>query len=608
VSLFAVFLSILITILLTSRITRPISQLKNSAAAIIDGNFTLQVPANSNDEIGQLADIFNQMTRKLQQSFAERDTYRDHLEELVTERTAKLQEEIHERRQIEAHLTASEEHLRLIIDQSPMGIILWDTHFHVRQWNHAAETIFGYSEDEASGLPAEALLPQSMHQHMDKIWHKMATAAEGIRSRNENVTREGKIIQCDWFNTAIVDSSGKVLGALSLIENVTERSQIEKEILKLEKLESTGLLAGGIAHDFNNILTGILGNINLAQLSDNLPDKTRNLLIAAEKASIRAKSLTQQLLTFAKGGEPIKEATCLKEVIEDSASFVLRGGTASAQFILPDDLWHARVDRDQFSQVIQNIVLNARHAMPQGGTITIEGKNIHSDADGSPLLAPGSRYIRIAIRDMGVGIPQSMLDKIFDPYFSTKQEGSGLGLAITLSIIQKHEGHIQVLSTPEEGTEFVIYLPATQAIEAKNTLQEDLPSVPSMVEVMIMEDDSEVQDVLTAMLSSLGYKTTVTSSGEEALLQYREKMETGKTFDLVIADLTIPGGMGGKEAMDALLVMDPAVRAIVSSGYSNDPVMSDYRKYGFRSAITKPYILQEVKNAIARAFSSKSPA
>jgi len=601
VSLAAIALSILVTIVLSTRITRPLEQLKNSAKEILNGNLATTVSISSQDEIGQLGAIFNQMTIKLRRNFEDIVLYRDHLQDLVEERTLELKKEVAERSIAERALRVNEERLRTIIDQSPMGIILWNTRFEVIQWNKAAETIFGYSMAEALHMHAARLLPKPMHLHIDKIWQKLIATRNGVRSHNENLDKHGRIILCDWFNTPFFDPSGKLLGALSLVEDVTERMRTEKELLKLEKLESTGILAGGIAHDFNNILTAILGNINLSLFDESLAKKTREMLISAEKAAIRAKALTQQLLTFAKGGEPITESTSLADIIEDSATFVLHGGNVSCRYRLPDDLWYAVVDRGQISQVIQNIVLNGRHAMPEGGIIEIAGTNVLPETDSFALLDRATKYVKISIRDSGIGIPAALLDKIFDPYFSTKQEGSGLGLAITLSIINKHHGHILVNSEQGKGTEFTIYLPAIDIPMDNAPGNAGVEIVPIELNVLVMDDDETVRVVLQSMLELLGHQAIVTGDGKEAVSLYRDRLVSPKPFDMVIVDLTIPGGMGGKETMDELLKLDPQACVIVSSGYSTDPVMASYHDHGFSAAVTKPYVLQELASAIETA-------
>lgn len=606
VSLAAVLLSIAITLVLSSRITRPIAHLKQSAMDILSGNLTTQVAIDSQDEIGQLGVIFNQMTNKLRDSFADVMQYRNHLEELVAARTLELEKEIGDRSAAEQALRASEEQLRTIIDQSPMGIILWDKEFRVVQWNHAAEKIFGYSAEEAIGCHASMFLPTAMHVHIDTIWTKLISSVEGVRSHNENIHKDGHHIQCDWFNNIISDNANKVLGALSLVENVTDRLRLEKELLKLEKLESTGILAGGIAHDFNNILTAILGNLNLSLLDNDLSRKTRTLLQAAEKASIRAKTLTQQLLTFAKGGEPIRESTDLADIIEDSAAFVLHGGNVSASYQISDHLWYADIDRGQISQVIQNVVLNARHAMPNGGKIRIVAENVTADSKSFGLLDDGCKYVKISISDNGIGIPPNIVDKIFDPYFSTKQEGSGLGLAISLSIINKHNGHVFVNSEPGLGTEFIIYLPALEELEDSGVTGAETVTSQHPVHILVMDDEEAVLYVLQSMLEFLGHTVTLCREGNEAIKKYTELIEAEMCPDLVITDLTIPGGLGGKETVTRLKEINPEVRAIVSSGYSTDPVMASFREYGFHAAVTKPFVLEDLVKAISSALSMGS--
>jgi PAS domain S-box-containing protein len=602
VSLAAIALSAVITLLLSDRITRPVEQLKNSAREIVNGNLNTVVSLQTRDEIGQLGDIFNQMTAKLRRNFDDIAVYRNHLEELVEERTLDLKKEMATRSAAEQAMRSSEERLRTIIDQSPMGIILWNTDFQVKQWNPAAEKIFGYSSVEARDLPAAKLMPEAMQPQMAKIWQKLISSEVGIRSHNENIRKDGRTIHCDWFNTPIYDASGALLGALSLVENVTERMRTEKELLKIEKLESTGILAGGIAHDFNNILTAILGNINLAIFDDSLSPKTRTLLVAAEKATIRAKDLTQQLLTFAKGGEPIRESTSLAEIVRESAAFVLHGGNVSCTYQLPDNLWYAVVDRGQISQVIQNIVLNARHAMPKGGNIAIVCQNVLPEEETFSLLDAKNIYVKISIKDTGVGIPADMLEKIFDPYFSTKQEGSGLGLAITHSIINKHHGHILVNSKQGKGTEFIIYLPAASQTTHSRNIQKKVTVSTSPQRILVMDDDQAVRMVLEKMLHILGHVVILTGDGREAINIYQERLDTAEPIDLVIVDLTIPGGLGGKETMVQLLQINPAIRVIVSSGYSNNPVMASFKEYGFRAAVNKPYVLQELQAAIETAL------
>jgi len=374
---------------------------------------------------------------------------------------------------------------------------------------------------------------------------------------------------------------------------------MEEELLKIKKLESVGVLAGGIAHDFNNILTAILGNINLAEMYIDPKDKAYSLLQEAEKASVRAKDLTQQLLTFSKGGDPIRKTASIQEVIIDSANFVLHGSQVACHFNIADDLWLVDIDTGQMGQVIQNIVLNASHAMPEGGEINITCSNILDITTQTGLSLPGENYIKIAIQDNGDGIQKKYLNKIFDPYFSTKQEGSGLGLAVTYSIVNKHDGFIFVQSKLGEGTTFNIYLPASDKQNSLEQAMEPLkPEESAKARILIMEDDQQIRNVAKRMLASFGHEVLQASDGKEAITIFNQHFQSDKPVDVIIMDLTIPGGMGGKDALQEILKISPDVKAIVSSGYSNDPVMIDYQKYGFKAAIGKPFKLAELNEAV----------
>jgi CheY-like chemotaxis protein len=366
-------------------------------------------------------------------------------------------------------------------------------------------------------------------------------------------------------------------------------------LLKVQKLESVGLLAGGIAHDFNNILAAILGNLSLSLLDKGLSGRTKVFLQEAEKASLRARDLTQQLLTFSKGGAPIKEVSSLVEVIKDSANFILRGTQVSCQFSFPDDLWLVEIDRGQISQVVQNIVLNASQAIAGSGIIRIACCNTDVCGNHKSIGPQDGKYVKISLSDNGIGMPANIVDKIFDPYFSTKKEGSGLGLAITHAIIAKHGGQISVDSKPGAGTTFTIYLPASSKSEASPPEQIAPPPVQRKANILIMDDDEMVRSVAKAMLTSLGHEVILTADGSEAIEVYRE---SGSTIDFVIMDLTIPGGMGGKDAVREILKLNPAAKVVVSSGYSNDPIMAQFGEYGFCAALVKPYQLTEFAKLI----------
>jgi len=388
---------------------------------------------------------------------------------------------------------------------------------------------------------------------------------------------------------------------IELHNEIYEKHKIQEELLKAKKLESVSVLAGGLAHDFNNILAAIMGNISLALLYTDHDDKRHKLLAEAEKASLRAKDLTQQLLTFSKGGEPVKTLASIEEVIRDSANFVLRGSNVQCKYHFTKDLWPVEVDSGQISQVIQNIVINARHAMPDGGIIDVTCEN-YDKTQKDRLLTQADSYLKITIQDSGVGMPLKLLDKIFDPYFSTKREGSGLGLAICHSIISKHNGYIKVESVQGEGASFIFYLPALKGQQPAEQLGEETFQVIGSGKALVMDDEEMIRDLAGEMLSYSGYHVTFAKNGEESIDFYKKEMETGIPFDFVILDLTIPGGMGGKEAIKKILQIDPKAKVIVSSGYSNDPVMANYKEYGFSGVIAKPFQLKNLQKAINSVF------
>jgi nitrogen-specific signal transduction histidine kinase len=375
---------------------------------------------------------------------------------------------------------------------------------------------------------------------------------------------------------------------------------LEEERLKVQKLESTGVLAGGIAHDFNNMLTAILGNISMAKMFAESNEKVLERLIQAEKASMRAQGLSQQLLTFSRGGEPIKKPTKITELIKDSASFSLTGSNVKCNLFMADKLWPANIDEGQISQVIQNVVKNADQAMPDGGTIIIQAEN-KTISDQNILPLKDGKYVWIKIKDQGIGIPKKYIPKIFDPYFSTKLEGSGLGLAASFSIIKKHNGFISAESKSGKGTTFHIYLPASEKVSpVKKRAKEKL--LQSGEKILIMDDDQAVLEIATQMLNMMGFKTETATNGQEAVVLYRKAQKHGRPFGAVLLDLTIPGGMGGKETVKQLAHIDPEVKAIVSSGYADDPIMADYKNFGFSSVVSKPYDIEKLGEALRVLF------
>ncbi|MCD4743485.1 MAG: response regulator, partial [Desulfobacteraceae bacterium] len=393
--------------------------------------------------------------------------------------------------------------------------------------------------------------------------------------------------------TALVESN------ISLQKEIDEKEKMKNELIRIEKLESIGLLAGGIAHDFNNILSVIIGNISLVQMHSGTEDKVAKLLLETEKSCFRARDLTKQLLTFSKGGAPVTKLINITELIKETVIFTLRGSNVGYEFSIAPDLFPVKVDEGQMNQVISNIVINASHAMPDGGIVKIKVRNKNIEP-GSTFIAPlkTGHYIQISIHDHGIGIDKKDLQTIFDPYFTTKTKGSGLGLATSHSIIKKHEGFIAVKSQKIKGTTFHIYLPAFPGEIEEISGQAALSTAEQLFKghgkVLIMDDEGPIRELLGAMLTHLGYEPDFAEDGVEACKKYLDSMASKIKFRAVIIDLTIPGGMGGKEAVQEILKIDLEAKAIVSSGYSNDPVMSDYKAYGFAGVVSKPFKMQEL--------------
>ncbi|MBN2808773.1 MAG: PAS domain S-box protein [Deltaproteobacteria bacterium] len=514
------------------------------------------------------------------------------------------------RRKADEEILATErERLRVTLRSIGDGVMTTDIEGNVVLVNKVAEELSGWSQGEAVGRPLSEvfklvndktgeIVPDPVQRVLD--WQKGISLPE----HTVLISRNGQRLSIADSAAPIYDRSSQMVGVVVVFRDVTERQKLEKELLKSRKLESVAVLAGGIAHDFNNILAAIMGNLSLALTMVQESAEVYEILQDAEKASLRASDLTQQLLTFAKGGEPVKQAAAIESVVRDSASFVLRGTSVRCDYKFAPDLELALIDAAQISQVIQNLVLNARQAMQSGGVIEIEARNyLQEAASEASLLTPG-RYVEIVIKDQGCGIPVELIDKIFDPYFTTKAQGNGLGLAITHSIIRKHGGQIKVAPRSGGGSVFTIYLPTTaapvMAEPAEVKLSERPPS--GLRRILVMDDEAMLRDMVKQILSRFGYEVVLAADGNEALAIYRQARESGAGIDLVIMDLTIPGGMGGKEAMAALKEFDPQAKVIVSSGYSNDPIMAEFEAYGFAAAIVKPFRLADLQAVVARVL------
>jgi two-component system cell cycle sensor histidine kinase/response regulator CckA len=512
-----------------------------------------------------------------------------------------------ERASMEKELHLSEVKIASIFNTAPVGIGI-SIDYVIREVNNSLCDMVGYTREELVNHDA-SILHVSKHDY-EAVKDEITRCVSSGSAYTDEIhwrKKDGEIIDV-LINAVKMESSDSRTSVIFTAMNITEKKLQEEERQRIGKLESIGLLAGGIAHDFNNILTAILGNVNLARMHTTPGDELHTLLMESEKASIRAQGLTQQLLTFAKGGAPIKKLSSVPEIIKEAASFVLRGSNIKCRFAIPDDLWKADIDAGQITQVISNLVINAQQAMPEGGIVDIACENV--DLTGmqdllKKLQLKQGNYIKITITDYGVGIPQEYINRIFDPYFTTKQKGSGLGLSIVYSIIRNHGGYIGVESEVDKGSTFCLYLPASRSkSKPKVTEKKQLPLEKGRI--LVMDDEEIVRKVARHMLSYLGFNDIAfAADGSEAVKLYKEAMQQGKPFAAVILDLTIPGGMGGKETIKELLQIDPSIKAIVSSGYTNEKVITEFKEHGFSGIVTKPYTIEQLSDVLNEVLNQK---
>jgi PAS domain S-box-containing protein len=514
--------------------------------------------------------------------------------------------DISDRKQTEEFLRESEKNLRTLMDSMPAGVWWFDTDGNVEYFNSCFTELFGYTRDDIPTLENwfECAYPDPIYRG-PYIAARNASIAESLKSGTAVPPREAKITCKDGTQRLIIINTKFALGyTVEIFTDITEREQFHDQLQKMDKLESLGILAGGIAHDFNNILTGIIGNISFARRFLDETHKSSPILLKAEKATTRAADLAHQLLTFAKGGQPIKKAVSIRHLIEETTAFVLHGSNVSSDIKLSEDLVAIDADEGQISQVINNLIINASHAMPGGGTITIRGNNILIDVVNKHSLSPGT-YAKLTIADTGCGISEEVQNKIFDPYFTTKPGGSGLGLASAHSIITKHGGHIGVSSIVGKGSTFELLLPASDnGIRDDNTdCVSEIINGQTNVSVLVMDDEEMIRELAALMIEEVGYHAQTCASGKEAITLYKAARDAGSPYSVVIMDLTVPGGMGGREAAEHILKIDPNACLIVSSGYSTDPVMSEFDTFGFCATLLKPYSIEEITKTLATVLS-----
>jgi PAS domain S-box-containing protein len=579
------FMGVLTARRLIKSVIKPVNKLVNATRMIASGKLGTTIDYRDKTEFGELAKYFNVMSTTIKEGYEN------------------IQKEIVERRQTEEALRESEEKLQSVFNHMQDVFFRTDKQEYITWVSPSAKVMLGHDTvEEIIGHDFKEFYPGG-----EKKLHFLKELSEKGRVTNyelEMLKHNGSTIIVSTNAHFYRSKDGEIMGIEGSWRDITERKIIEEDRIKIEKLESIGVVAGGIAHDFNNILTTIVGNISLVKMYEYPRSKFIEILVDAEKACMHAKRLTNALLTFSKGGVPIKEITYIEGILRDSASFALRGSNVKCVFFIPDKLWPVEVDVAQITQVFHNLIINANQAMPDGGTIEIFAENVTTaDIQNMPLLY-NRECIKVTVKDSGIGIPKEHFKKIFDPYFTTKREGSGLGLTGCYSIIKNHYGHIDVYSETGKGTVFHIFLPASR----ENTITEQKKSgkiFEGTGKILIMDDEENVRKTSCTMIRQLGYEVEGAKDGEEAIYLYKSAMESLRPFDAVIMDLTIRGGRGGKETIKKLLEIDPEVKAIVSSGYSHEDVMANFKEYGFRAVIAKPFDISELSIELKNLIKNK---
>ncbi|MBN1699195.1 MAG: PAS domain S-box protein [Spirochaetales bacterium] len=518
------------------------------------------------------------------------------------------------RKEAEEALEKEKELFEVTLRSINEGVITTDIEGKVILINRVAEKLTGWNQKDALGKDFNTIftiIKDRTLEYNGEFINDILRFGKNIDFLEDKIllSRDGSKITISGNGAPVVDKEGKIKGSVFVFRDIREKKMLEKEIFRSRNIESLGLLAGGIAHDFNNILTGVITNISIANTLLNEEGEIKDLLKSAEKAVFRASRLTNQLLTFSKGGAPVKENSSIVDLIQESAYFCLSGSNIGCTFDLPDDLWTVEIDKGQMYQVLNNIIYNAKEAMREGGDITITAenksiKNMPAAHNAYEIFLRPGKYIKVRIEDSGCGIEKKNLDRIFDPYFTTKEYGSGLGLTSAYSIVKKHGGFISVDSEPGKGSVFEFYLPAQETEARENDVYEETFPL-SGGRVLVMDDDEDVRKVMVKLLFKMGYSADAVREGKEAIDMYRRAKEEDDPYRMVIMDLTIRGGMQGKEAVKHILEYDPEAKVLVSSGYSNDPVLSHYTDYGFCGVVPKPFNLSALKIIFSKVFEER---
>ncbi len=495
----------------------------------------------------------------------------------------------------ERALVKNEQKLKAILEASPDPMVLYDSKGHPQYLNPEFTKVYGWTLDELKQKKIPYVPEEEEELTRLKI-KEIYSSGVPLTFETRRYTRDKKLLDVILSAAITKNDQEEPDGLVVNLTDISEKKRLEAQIEQTQKMESLGTLAGGIAHDFNNLLSGIYGYLDLALKKTTEPTVAR-YITKAFQSSDRAKGLTHQLLTFSKGGAPVKTIEPLVPFLQETTRFAMSGASASCKFNIQDSLWMCDYDKNQIAQVVDNIVINACHAMPSGGMVTVTAVNLKISEKEHPLLSPGA-YVKISIADTGIGIPRKYLSRIFDPFFTTKQKGSGLGLATSYSIVKRHGGTIEVSSEPETGTCFDIYLPATGESGGPLGRQSDIDFQGSGT-VLIMDDETSICEMLSEMISMMGFSTVIAHDGKTAVDLFKTRHAQKDPFSAIILDLTVPGGMGGKKAVEKIRELDQTIPVFVSSGYSEDAAIANPEHFGFTASLEKPFSLSELSRTFA---------
>jgi two-component system cell cycle sensor histidine kinase/response regulator CckA len=573
----------IVTLILNQLIIHPISSLVAATKKIGRGELDFEMSEERNDEIGILTKAFNEMAKSLQINRSKRE-------------------------QTEKALKESKDLYLSLIENIELGISFIDKNHDIVVANSAQARLFDIDSATVPGKKCYQEFAKRSTICLDCPGVIAMQEDRPVSKQTERTRDDGTVFTISAKTFPVKDDSGAILGFIEIVEDITEQLLLDEELQNIEHIDSIGQLAGGLAHDFNNLLAAIVGNIELAQLATSPEEPAFQRLNSAEEACGQARVLANQLLTFAKGGAPQKTTTSIPQLLEDSCLFALSGTNLKWVLDAPDNIWPAELDRGQIGQVIQSLLINAKEASTGGDKIFVIAENIEVE-NGQNLPLDSGKYIKISIDDEGHGIGKEVLPKIFDPYFTTKNMGSvkgtGLGLTICHSIVKKHGGHITVKSREDRGTSVTVYLPrsASEATTTPYVVESPVESTKTgSHRVLLLEDDRELAKTTTNLLVHLRHKSEIASTGEEAVALHLQAKDEGHPYDLLILDLTIRGGMGGKETLQKIRATDQEVKAIVSSGYSDHPILVNFKEHGFSSALPKPFTIADLEAAIQSAF------